>query len=413
MSRAPRLVLAAMCCIATGAAAMFVLTSEKQIAERRTNVRAFDLRAREVTDALADLRAAQQAYVAAGQGVAFWMPKVDQTMDAVAGSLLTLQQSAAAAASKGALDEVSTTLGEFNTVDKRIRGYLTSGAQLMAADIVFTEGGGTVVTAARLVERARIEERQGADAFEASRRKQEAMALAGAGGFLMLVIAVLALMPARARRSDPIPSAASDGRDLRPTADSTDDTVALRYIARPEPKPRERTAVPLEVAKPADASTLTSAAQLCTELGRVGDTDALKTLLGRAADLLEASGLMLWMATASGGELRPALAHGYDPQTLARIPPVPRSAGNAAAAAFRTATLQVVRPRPGSAKGAIVAPMLSADGCIGVLSAELRDGAEASETVQAVAALIAAQLAGVVASPPAPSEERPAGSAAM
>ena len=57
--------------------------------------------------------------------------------------------------------------------------------------------------------------------------------------------------------------------------------------------------------------------------------------------------------------------------------------------------------------------MLSADGCIGVLSAEMRDGAEASETVQAVAAIIAAQLAGVVASTSAPSEERPAGSAAM
>ena len=139
----------------------------------------------------------------------------------------------------------------------------------------------------------------------------------------------------------------------------------------------------------------------------------MKTLLGRAAELLDASGLMLWMATASGAELRPALAHGYDPQTLARIPPVPRSAGNAAAAAFRTATLQIVLSRPGSSKGAIVAPVLSADGCIGVLSAEMRDGAEASETVQAVAAIIAAQLAGVVASTSAPGEERPADSAAM
>ncbi len=213
----------------------------------------------------------------------------------------------------------------------------------MAADIVFTEGGEAVVTAARQVEGARIQERQGLDAFEAERRKQETMAIAGAGGLLLLVIAVLALMPARAaRRSDSTSSGTSAGRDVRPSADSVDDGLALRPIGRPEPKPRQPAAVPLEVSKHPGAPTIKAAAQLCTELGRVGDTAELKTLLGRAADLLDASGLVLWMATASGAELRPALAHGYDPQTVARIPPVPRSAANAAAAAFRTATLQIV-----------------------------------------------------------------------
>jgi GAF domain-containing protein len=97
----------------------------------------------------------------------------------------------------------------------------------------------------------------------------------------------------------------------------------------------------------------------------------------------------------------------------ARIPSVPRSANNAAAAAYRTATLQIVLSRPGSPKGAVVAPVVSADGCIGVLSAEIRDGGEASETVQALAAIIAAQLAGVLASTPAPNQGRSTGSAAM
>jgi GAF domain-containing protein len=61
----------------------------------------------------------------------------------------------------------------------------------------------------------------------------------------------------------------------------------------------------------------------------------------------------------------------------------------------------------------VVAPVVSADGCIGVLSAEIRDGGEASETVQALAAIIAAQLAGVLGSTPAKNEERSTGSAAM
>ena len=229
----------------------------------------------------------------------------------------------------------------------------------------------------------------------------------------MLVIAVLLRSAKAAREPVSTPSRAVDARDVRPAIESAEGGLGLRPMTRPEPKPREAAAVPPDVPKHAAAATIKAAAQLCTELGRVGDTEELKTLLGRAADLLGASGVMLWMATVSGTELRPALAHGYDPQTLARIPPVPRTAGNAAAAAFRTATLQVVLPRPGSSKGAVVAPVLSADGCVGVLSAEMRDGAEPSETVQAVAVLIAAQLAGVVATTSAPGEERAADSAAM
>jgi hypothetical protein len=415
MSRALRLFLAAMSLIAIGTAAAFLITSEKEIAQQRATVRAFDLRAREITDALGEVRAAQQAYVAAGQGVAFWMPKVDQMMDAVAGSLLTLQQSAADATSKGALDEASTTLSEFTNVDKRIRDYIASGAELMAADIVFTEGGETAVAAARHVERARIQAHQNLDAVEAARHKQEAMVLAGAGGLALLVIALLGMTSASStRKAESAPPRVIDGVAVRPSTRPADEDLGLRQIARPEPKPREAISTPSGSAQHAAASkTIQAAARLCTEFGRVAEMEELTRLLGRAADLLDASGLMLWMATASGTELRPALAHGYDAQTLARIPPVSRSASNAAAAAFRTATLQVVLPRAGTSKAAIVVPVLSADGCIGVLSVEMRAGVEASETVQALGAIIAAQLAGVVASTPAPSQARTADSAAM
>ena len=44
---------------------------------------------------------------------------------------------------------------------------------------------------------------------------------------------------------------------------------------------------------------------------------------------------MVWMGSATGGDLRPVLAHGYSSQMIARMPPVPRSADNAAAAAYR------------------------------------------------------------------------------
>jgi hypothetical protein len=421
-SRAIRLILAAACSIAGGATATFLLSSEQQIAERRVSARVFDRRAREATEALADVRAAQQAYVAAGQGVAFWMSKVDATMGTVANTLVMLQQSATDAASKAALDEAGTTLREFNEVDKRIRDYIKSGAQLMAADIIFTEGGEAAAGASRQVESARLEEQQHLDRFEGARRKQDAQALAGAAGLVILIAVALALWPRKAAAQADLASESPPivPREVAPWMKSTDETLPstddqtlpMWREAPPEPKPAE-IARPVDVSKRAAGPALKAAAQLCTEIGRVSDSQELRSLIGRAADMLDASGLVLWMRTEAGDELRPAVAHGYDPQMVARIPSVPRSANNAAAAAYRTATLQIVLSRPGSARGAVVAPVVSADGCIGVLSAEIRDGGEASETVQALAAIIAAQLAGVLGSTPVPHEGRSTGSAAM
>src|SRR5262249_7049399 len=119
--------------------------------------------------------------------------------------------------------------------------------------------------------------------------------------------------------------------------------------------------------------------------------------IGRAAALTEASGVVVWLGSPQGDDLRPVLTHGYNPQVVAKLTAVPRSANNAAAAAYRSGTLQVVPSQPFSS-GAIVAPLLGPDGCIGALSAEFR-GAEASEPVQAFAAIVAAHLAGVLGTP--------------
>ena len=79
-----------------------------------------------------------------------------------------------------------------------------------------------------------------------------------------------------------------------------------------------------------------------------------------------------------------------------RPPTIPRNADNAAAAAYRRGEQQVVPSQPGGGNGALVVPMLSAQGPIGALSAELRDGTESSEDVQALARIVAAQLASVL-----------------
>ena len=190
-SRAARFTFGAVAWIAFGVAAFFLIQSEKQVAEMQAALRAFDLRAREASDALADLRSSQQAYVAAGQGVGFWTGKVATTVEAATATIATLGRTAASAGARSALDEASRTLAEFSAVYQRARDYLKTEQTLMAADVVFTEGGETAVKAARQVEDARLAEHQALDASEAARRTEEAQALAAAAAVGAVVIVLL------------------------------------------------------------------------------------------------------------------------------------------------------------------------------------------------------------------------------
>ena len=381
-SRTARLIVGAVAWIAIVGAGFFLVHSETQLFEQPEAARAFDQHAREAADALADLRAGQQAYVAAGQGVAFWMPKVAATADAAAQIVAGLRSTAASAEARASLDEAARGIAEFGNVDKRARDYIKSGQPLMAADVVFTEGGQTVVAAARHVENARLAEHQALDVWAASWRRQEAIAVgAAAVGALLSVALLVPIGRLRARMEEATAELAS--RDARLREEAAAAAASTRTTS----------------------TVLKSAAQLCTDFARVSDVDGLKALLPPAARMMEASGLIVWLGNTSGIDLRPVLAHGYTAQTLARMPTVPRSADNAAAAAYRTGVLQIVLSRPGASDGAVVAPLVSQDGCIGALSAEITGGGEASEAVHALAVIFAAQLAGVLSAAAAASPE--------
>ena len=86
------------------------------------------------------------------------------------------------------------------------------------------------------------------------------------------------------------------------------------------------------------------------------------------------------------------MAHGYPCKMLAQLPAVARDADNATAAAFRAAQTCVVRGND-RFRGAVVVPMMTPDGCAGVLAVEVKNGREQTESVHALASLIAAQLA--------------------
>jgi hypothetical protein len=199
----------------------------------------------------------------------------------------------------------------------------------------------------------------------------------------------LSISPTRAAASVPttaVPAKAPKAAPAAPRAQALETSVATRH-----------------------AIALKAAASLATDFGRVRDAEEMTRLLGRAATLMDASGVVIWLGTTTGTELAPMLAHGYGAQALSRMPRVPRSADNAAAAAYRTGQMQIVLARPGGNPGALVAPILAADGCIGALSAEIQGGGEASESVQALSTIVAAHLATMLADsrPAAESEPKP------
>jgi hypothetical protein len=180
----------------------------------------------------------------------------------------------------------------------------------------------------------------------------------------------------------------------------------------PLPRQAEPTAAAApRAAQPADAPPavdLAATSALCADIVRLTDGAALPIILERAAGIIDARGIIVWMA--AGDELFAATAFGYDRSVVGRLLPIARTAENATATTWRTGRPGVVVGDE-SNLGAIVAPMFGPDRCIGVLAAEVRNGRERDAATHAVTAILASQLAGVLTAWPASStlETGPAG----
>ena len=125
-------------------------------------------------------------------------------------------------------------------------------------------------------------------------------------------------------------------------------------------------------------------AQLCSELAGVSDGRQLAALIERAAKLLDASGIIVWVVEPSGEALQPAMSHGYTDQIVRKMGKIHRDSNNAVAAAYRSSAMRTVSGDTG-ANGALVAPLITSGGCIGVLSVEMKGSTEKDESSQALA----------------------------
>jgi hypothetical protein len=296
-------------------------------------------------------------------------------------------------------------------VDRRIRGFVVNGSGLMAADAVYEDGIKTSGVMRSSVEQAHAALVGPARTGYDERRLQYMIAGAAAGAGILVSLMLLPTgrrdepevelhapesslhLSERTSRVEPVTVEADT---LRAPVDQP--ALRLQRVDTPPPPPvvAVAPAAPAEVRRATHAAVpddaLDATAKVCTDLARVKDADELRDALGRAARLLDASGVIVWVTDGGGKALKPLLTYGYPEEALRRIPTLPRDQDNATAAAWRDAVTQVVDATE-TAPGAIAVPLLVPQGCVGVLAAEIRHGRESATATRALAQIVAAQLA--------------------
>jgi hypothetical protein len=415
-SRGTRLVLLFLFLVALGATAYLFWRGESLARSEYAALKSFEDKAREASRAMFAARGAQQAYVAAGQPGEFWPGRFASGMDGVRAMLASLRAEAASGAAAGEIDSALAALDDYIQLDRRVRRYTATGQQLLASDLIFGDGLGMASALDARIQAARSAEIGAREAAITTLRNRQAFALAAAAAAATLVVLLLlpqgepehrTVVSVIAATPEPLPEhdtpAAPEPEEA--ALDDWSPPKKLSVVPRPETAPPLAPATPPAepaVPEPIAAHTdFSGVALLCTDLARVIDTHQLPSLLDRASTLLDAKGIILWIADADGRELNPIVAHGYTPQLVDRLGTIPREAENATAAAFRTELLQTVRGE-GASNGAIAAPLVTPGGCVGVMAAEVRNEGEREEGRLAAAAIVAAQLATLVGPPTRP-----------
>lgn len=278
-------------------------------------------------------------------------------------------------------------------MDLRARGLIRGRQLSQASDMIYADGLELTKKAADAIGRALLAETIAGDVQAAGEQQQQAMMLGAAAAIALLTL--LLLVPTPRAEPEPIAAPSMLPRDPRPEPPAR--AVAKPVAAEPPPQP-----APQPRPEPKPAVDLDRVAVLCRELARVPDTQALPALLERTAAVLDASGLVVWIADPDGRELSPVLIHGYPPALASRLGTIAKDAVNVTASAFRTGLLQTVKADAVSA-GAIAVPLVAASGCVGVMAAEMRNGGEQQGPLLAAASIVASQLATLVGPPSARS----------
>jgi hypothetical protein len=301
---------------------------------------------------------------------------------------------------QGLYDSASETFNRVRSIDARARAQVDDDQRLLASDLIFMDAVDANRHLGNVLGQARVAERQSADA----RITRLARLRLGMNGMALGFAVVVAAFYARAGSRRPELAAAD-------VAEEPAGSLSLRPVIAPPPPVAHAEAAPAPAppVRPSEPAAVTAApvqslaetADLCVDLSRVIDARDLQSLLQRAAEVLGAKGVVLWTIEPGGALLRPSLTHGYPERILMRLGPLQVDADNMTSLAYRSMRAQAVNGAGPGTAGAIAVPLVTPQGCVGVLSAELRRHQPGPETMP-LARIISAQLSALV-SPSEPS----------
>lgn len=363
---------------AAGAAAWTIDRNGRQRDEQRE---AKEATIERLLAAISAITTAQQAYADHARGDLASFTRVSLQVDRLTTDAAGLRAAAESGASSERLEEFWTALSALMSAESRARELFAGGNEDAAAETILASAREHVSALNSSLRAFREVE---TDLYRRARTaafRQFSLVIGMIAALWATGLVAFAAVPLRA----PAP--------------------ARMEVAAPAPPAVDLPSVgnAIELAPPTDLET---AATLSAEVARLSDLASLQALLAHAADALGARGVIVWISV--GDALVAAAAHGYEEAVLRRIPSIAREADNATAVAWRTGRPGTV-PADASGQGAIVAPMVSADGCVGVFAAEVRGGREQDAATCAVATILASQLAGVLAGWPAGAAGRDIG----
>jgi hypothetical protein len=159
-------------------------------------------------------------------------------------------------------------------------------------------------------------------------------------------------------------------------------------------------AAPTVTAPAVRSPHLAATAELCVDLAKVMHAEEVPALLERTATILDAKGVVLWAADETGVLLTPSAAHGFSEKVMKSLRSVQVNADNVTSLAFRSLQPQALNGASVNDPAAIAIPLLTASGCVGVMSAELRHNRPPADLLP-LAKIIGAQFSALIVPAPA------------
>jgi hypothetical protein len=242
-----------------------------------------------------ELRAAQHAYVTAGQGEQFWIAKAAAALTDLRRQSAPFECGAPPRA-QTALDNALAVLHDFEQVDKRATDYARSGQRLIASDLIFSDGLEMTGTTLAALEEARGAARQDYEQSSSEIRQAELVALGSYAAFALLVVGLL--VPVGKERTVQ-PQNAAISPAVFAASSRADDPLDRSSRTIGTPTNGQMTVARLRRSRPSTGHQ-PRLNRISAPTSRASPTPVAASILERTAAILNAAGIVLWIADPDG-----------------------------------------------------------------------------------------------------------------